>query len=454
MITKNQTYDVLIESSTPEGFGICRVDGRVVFVSAAMAGEQWTIQILKVTNSAVWAKGLHLIKRSVQRHNQDCPNPCGGCSLRHMSYEEELQVKETHVNNCLLHIGKQNSSVRMIHGSEQIDRYRNKAIFAVDLVDGKAAFGFYRPRSHTLVPVTDCLLQGKECLRAAGAVIDFMNQNGILPYNETSGRGVVRNIYWRESRCGDCVLCVVAARGLGNLTSKFTEELRQACPFLTGIVLNINKMRANTILAGDFYTLWGKPNVRESLCGNTFDISPQAFLQINPPQAERLYNKALEYATGTDGEGDPSDSLALELYCGAGTITLCLAKAFKQVIGAEIVPEAIENAKSNAAQNNIDNVSFICADAAEAASHLRSEQLMPDAIVVDPPRKGLAGTVVKDICDMHPKRIIYISCNPSTLARDLDLFSEKGYILEKAEAFDMFPRSAHVETVCLLTHKG
>lgn len=219
MLTKNQRAEVRIESCTPEGYGVCRLEGRAVFVASAMPGERWEILILKVTASAVWAKGLRLLEPSSCRCEPDCPNLCGGCTLRHMRYEEELRLKKEHVDDCLRRLGKQAVGTAVIHPSPLTERYRNKAIFAVDTVEGKPAFGFYRPRTHTLVPVRDCLLQSEECLRAARAVAAFMEQYEIPPYDEQSGKGTVRHIFWRESRHVDRVLCVVAARGFGGLTS-------------------------------------------------------------------------------------------------------------------------------------------------------------------------------------------------------------------------------------------
>ena len=373
MLTKNQRAEVRIESCTPEGYGVCRLEGRAVFVASAMSGERWEILILKVTASAVWAKGLRLLETSPCRCEPYCPNLCGGCTLRHMRYEEELRVKKEHVDDCLHRLGKQAVGTAVIHPSPLTERYRNKAIFAVDTVAGKPAFGFYRPRTHTLVPVRDCLLQSEKCLRAARAVVDFMELQGVPAYTELTGKGTVRHLFWRESRGGDAVLCIVAARGFGSLTSALTVFLREQCPFLTGIVLNINKTRGNTVLAGEFYTLWGRPTVKETLCGNEFEVAPQAFLQINPPQAEALYRKALEYATENSAGEPAGNTLALDLYCGAGTVSLCLAARFRKVIGAEIVPQAIENAKENAERNGIENAEFVCADAAEIADRLKRE---------------------------------------------------------------------------------
>ena len=439
MLKKNDRYTAEIENMTPDGYGICRIDGRAAFVSGAMEGEIWEILILKVTASVVWAKGVTLLQASEQRRKPDCPNPCGGCTLRHLSYDCETEVKRSYVESCLRRIGGIERETSCIHPSPEIERYRNKAIFAVDTVDDRTAFGFYRPRSHNLVPVKDCLLQSEECICAARAVTEFMNERGLSPYDEATGKGTVRHLFWRESRQGDRVLCIVTARGFGSATPLLIEWLRSQVPSLTGLVLCVNKRKGNTVLSGEFHTLWGNPDVRETLCGNVFEVALQAFLQINPPQAEALYARALALA----GTG----KLCLDLYCGAGTVTLALAHQFERVVGAEIVPEAVENARASAENNGVRNAEFVCADAAEVAEM----GLQPDVVVVDPPRKGLAESVIRDIARMEPDRVVYISCSPATLARDLKFFADEGYTVDIAEAFDMFPRTAHVETVVLLT---
>ena len=371
-------------------------------------------------------------------------NPCGGCVLRHIDYETELAVKREHVKDCLKRIGSIETESLEIHPSPCIQRYRNKAIFAVGTVDDQAVFGFFRPRSHDIIPVEDCLLQSERCLSAARAVTGFMNRNSIPAYDETTGKGTVRHIYFRESRCGDAILCIVSARGFGSRTQELTDYIRESCPDLTGIVLNINKNRGNTVLSGDFYTLWGSESVRETFCGYTFLISTRAFLQA-------IYRKATDLASGSDHQ--KSTGLALELYCGAGTVSLCLSAVFQRVIAAEIIPEAIENARYNAESNGVRNIDFICADAAEAANRIAEDGHRPDAVLVDPPRKGLSEKVILDIVRMQPERIVYISCNPATLARDLSIFSREHYSLESAESFDMFPRTRHIETVVLMSRK-
>ena len=447
-IKKNELYTVVIESYSSDAYGVCRINGRAVFVPGALVGESWEVKIVKVTSTTIYAKPLQRLDTSPQRILPNCSSYgiCGGCDTCHMSYAEELRFKLVKVNSALQRIGKQSVLAKEILGSEATKHYRNKAIFAVAQINGRPRYGFYRPRSHDLIPIETCFLQSALSDRAAAAVVDFMFQNKIEAYDEQTGRGHVRHVFCRNAVHGsDAVVCIVSARGFGTLTEELVSFLRIACPELSGIVLNINKSRGNTVLCGDFYTLWGSPNIHDSLCGVSFEISPQAFFQVNPSQAEKLYNLAVSYAL----KDDPG--LVLDLYCGAGTISLCLAKHAKKVIGAEIVPEAVENARANAQRNHIDNAEFICADAGQAAQELTRRGLCPETIVVDPPRKGLSETVIGAISDMHPQQVVYVSCNPATLARDVLRFEEKGYRMQEAVAVDMFPRTAHVETVVLMS---
>ena len=450
-LSKNQIHTVVIEGYTSEALGVCRIDGRAVFVPRAIPGELWEIRIVKVTATAVYARGERLLSPSPARTESLCPQfgRCGGCDTWHMSYEEELRFKLDRVNEALRRIGKQELQAGEILGSERIEGYRNKGIYAFAEQDGKAVFGFYQERSHRLIPLERCRIQAEWSARAASAVAGFMNAHGIRAFDETNGRGTVRHVFCRQAVQGsDAVVCVVSARGFGAQTTTLVGSLRAACPELTGIVLAINKAPGNTVLTGDFHTLWGRAEIEDTLCGFRFSISPQAFFQINPPQAEKLYRRALDYAALTPA------SLALDLYCGAGTISLCLAAQAGQVIGAEIVPEAIENARTNAERNAVENVEFLCADAGKAAQTLASRGLRPDVIVVDPPRKGMGEDAVRAVAQMTPERVVYVSCNPATLARDVLRFNEHGYALAAATAVDMFPRTEHVESVCLLTHTG
>ncbi len=449
-LKKNQIYTTEIESYSSEGFGVCRIDGRAVFVPKTIKGEKCKIKILKSTNTAVYARSEQLLSPSANRITPECPffGKCGGCDTMHMSYEEELRFKLDKVNSALKHIGRQSMEAETIIGSDSIYNYRNKGIFAVSEVNGRAAFGFYRERSHELIEINSCLIQKELSFRAAGAVVDFMNANKISAYNEETGKGTVRHVFCRQAvhECG-AVLCIVSNSGFGAKTQALVECLRECCPELTGIVLNVNKSRGNTVLSGDFYTLWGDSNICDSLCGVKFKIAPQAFFQINPPQAEKLYEKALDYAALSP------DSLAFDLYCGAGTISLCMAKKAGRVIAAEIIPEAVTNAGENAALNGMENAEFICADAGQAAKALAERGLKPQVVMVDPPRKGMFPEAIHAVSSMQPERIVYVSCNPSTLARDILRFNDCGYELKKVTAVDMFPRTAHVETVALLSKK-
>ena len=451
ILRKNQILRVTIDAYSSDAAGICHVDGLAVFVPGTIVGEEWEIRILKVQKSCAWAKGETLLRPSPARIDPACScyGKCGGCDCRHMRYEEELRFKLGKVNDALRRIGRQSVMASEIVGSEKIASYRNKGILAVGSIGGQAVSGFYRERSHQIITVGRCAIQDELTHRAAAALTGFMNQNGIAAYDEQAGTGIVRHVFCRRAwQTEDRLLCIVSRKGFGDRTNALADALRAACPELTGIVLNINKNEGNTVLAGDFYTLWGKGYIRDRLCGLFFDIAPQAFFQVNPPQAERLYGKALEYADLT------ADSLAFDLYCGAGTISLCLAREAGQVIGAEIVPEAIENAKANAALNGVQNAEFLCADAGEAARTLSERGLRPAVIVVDPPRKGMQEEALEAVASMSPQRIVYVSCEPSTLARDILRFNGYGYTLTAAEAYDLFPRTKHVETVVRLSRQG
>lgn len=447
-LRKNQIYTVTFDGYSSEALGVCHVDGRAVFVPRALVGEQAEIRIVKVAANAVYGRLERVIEPSPSRIEPHCPyyGRCGGCDTWHMSYDEELRFKLERVNAALKRIGGQDFTVTEILGSKKLCRYRNKAIFSVSDAHGKLSYGFYQERSHSLVPVDTCLIQSELSCRAAAAVTEFMALNSIPAYDEQSGKGVVRHVFCRQSHSrSEAVLCIVAARGFGGSTEKLVDFMRRRCPELTGIVLNINKTRGNTVLSGDFYTLWGSEKIVDTLCGSEFEIAPQAFFQINPPQTERLYEKALEYACGG------KMGLALDLYCGAGTISLCLARHFDSVVGAEVVPQAVENAIKNAERNNIKNARFICGDAGEAAAAFGAEGALPDVVVVDPPRKGMSESAIMAVASMQPPRIVYVSCNPATLARDIAIFAKMGYALTAATAVDMFPRTRHVETVALLT---
>ncbi len=444
-LRKNEVFTCEITGYTAQGAGVAHIHDRAVFVPETVAGETWEVKLVRVTASAVYGKGINLLSPAPARVTPACPlaGKCGGCAVQHLSYEEELRMKLDHVNDALHRIGKSPFTVDEIIGADDIYRYRNKGIAAVGTIDGHAAAGFYRARSHDILPVANCLLQSEASNHVNAAVVRWMEENGVSPYDEQTGKGAVRHLFTRTNRLGQVHLTIVSARGFGDKTAKLVKELPEACPELCGIVLCVNKSRGNSVLDGQFHLLWGSETISEQLCGHRFDISPQSFFQINPPQAERLYQKAVEYAA-------PNGGTVLDLYCGTGTISLCLAGRADRVIGAEIVPEAVENARKNARKNGLETVEFICADAGQAAQALADRGIRPDAVVVDPPRKGMYENTIAAIGEMSPGRLVYVSCDPATLARDVQRLGAFGYAVTAGCAVDMFPRTHHVETVILM----
>lgn len=449
-LKKNQVHIAEITGYSSTGAGVCRILGRAVFVDFALVGETWEILILKVSSSAIYGKGIKLLSPSPERREAACPifGKCGGCDLMHMSYDEELRLKLNRVNDAFARIAGLDFKVPEILGADEGKtlRYRNKAIYAVGHdKEGKAVTGFFQERSHSIVGATDCLIQTELSVRCAAALVKFMDEYGITPYDEATGKGQIRHIFTRCSlRFPQTVAVIVAAKGMHGKADELISALREKCPELTGIVLCINKTRGNTVLAGDFHTLWGSEFIEDELCGLRFQISPMSFYQVNPVQAEKLYKMVLSYAS-PDGAGT-----VLDLYCGTGTISLCLARGAKFVYGAEIVDSAVINARQNAVANGISNVEFMLGDAGEAAEILAKSGIKPNAVVVDPPRKGLSEEVIEAIVKMSPERVVYVSCDPATLARDLKIFVTRGYVPKCATAVDMFPKCAHVESIILL----
>ncbi len=442
---KNKIYPLEIEGYSSEGDGVARLDGMAVFVKGALKGELCQVMLLKVGKTAAWGKVEQVVRPSLERIKSDCPYfpKCGGCALRHMTYGEELQMKRIRVEDALRRIGGLDLTVDTIHGAEDPLRYRNKAQFPVSGKDG-VSVGFYRSRSHDVIDIESCLLQQPQADAVGRAVKQWMLEHKVAAYDELSHKGLVRHIYVRTNRKGESLVCILCNADHLPEEASLVSAICSAVPNTVGVILGINKEKTNVILGKEYRLLWGQDHLYDTLCGLTFKLSTPSFFQVNPAQTEVLYRKAAEFAGLTGQE------TVVDLYCGTGTISLVLAKQAKSVIGAEIVPSAIEDAKENALRNNLSNVEFICADAKEAAAELVRRNLKPDVISVDPPRKGMAQEVVQHIVSMEPQRIVYVSCDPATLARDLKRFNELGYRTEKAEAVDMFPRTHHVETVALL----
>jgi len=443
-LAKNQEHTVTIEGYGEGGMGVARIDGRVVFVHGALRGEKCRVLILKTLKSVAFAKVLEVLEPSSERITPDCPYfpRCGGCTYRNIRYEEELRLKKQRVQDNLSRIGGSDVTVEEILGARDTLRYRNKAQYPVSK-DG--AVGFYRARTHEVIECEHCLLVKPEADAAAEALREYMQSCRVAGYDEKTGRGLVRHLYIRSNAAGESLVCVLVNGDKLPKEDRLVTLLRDACPKCTGIVLGTNTKKGNVILGDRYRTLWGSDRLEDTLCGKTFRLSVPSFYQVNRVQAERLYAKAIEFAGLTGQE------TVLDLYCGAGTITLALSDHAKKVLGAEIVPEAIDDARENAARNGVKNTEFFCGDASDVAKKLARENLRPDVITVDPPRKGLAADVVESIAEMQPGRVVYVSCDSATMARDVKRLADLGYTAQRACAVDMFPRADHVETVCLLS---
>ena len=444
---KNASLTLEITGYTAEGMGVARWEGRVVFIPGTILGERWEVQLLKIKTNVAWGRAVRLLAPSPERVELDCPlaGRCGGCQYRHMTYEEELRAKRQRVQDALSRVGGVSLELPQVLGAETPLRYRNKVQFPVAQEKRGLAVGYYRARSHDVLDVDDCLLQPEAVTTLRRAFKGWMERYRVPAYDEGTCQGLIRHLYVRTNQAGEALCCVVANGTRLPHAPELVQSLRQAVPTLAGLVLNTNTKDTNVILGPNYRTIWGRDFLEEGLCGMTFRLSVPSFFQINRAQTERLYAQALEFAGLTGRE------TVLDLYCGIGTISLALAQRAGQVIGAEIVPEAVQDAQANAARNQVDNARFLCGDAGEAAFQLAAEGVRPQVICVDPPRKGLAPEVPEILASMAPDRIVYVSCDPATLARDVKRFGELGYPAVKARAVDLFPRTAHVETVVLLS---
>lgn len=444
-IKKNQILTLRTEGCGEGGAGIARYDGRVIFVRGALPGELCRALVLKVNKHVAYARAAELLEPSPHRVAPDCPYypRCGGCVFRHAAYGEELRVKKQRVQDALSRLGGSGVEVEDILGAAEPLRYRNKTIWPVSPA---GAVGFYRGRSHEVVDAERCLLVPAAAEAAAAALREWMAQYRVPGWDESSGTGLIRHLFTRHSAAGEALLCVVAAEARLPHEAELVAALRGACPSAAGVLLNVNPRRTNVVLGDAYRTLWGADRLEDTLCGLRLRLSVPSFYQVNHAQCERLYAKVAEFAALTGTE------TLLDLYCGAGTIGLSMAGRVRRLIGAEIVPEAVADARENAARNGVENAEFFLGDASAVSARLAAEGLRPDVIVVDPPRKGLAEDVIRAVAEMAPARVVYVSCDPATLGRDVKRFAALGYAASRACAVDMFPRADHVETVCLLTH--
>ena len=445
-LKENNVYTGTVEGYSSEGLGIVRLDGAVVFVPRTVRGEEIDLRITKVMKTCAAGEIVKIKKPSPERMKPECPyfGRCGGCDFQHMSYTEELRAKRQRVQDTLTRLGGTDLQVEEILGAKDPAHYRNKSQYPVG---AGGAIGFFQARSHQVVPIDRCLIQSEVSDKTAKAVGDWMKKYKISAYDERTGKGLIRHIYVRVNKKGESLCCVIANGKQLPREPELAAFVQAAAPRTVGVVLNTNTKKGNVILGDKYRTIWGQDFLMDTLCGLQFKLSVPSFYQVNRNQAEVLYGKALEFA-GLTGE-----ETVLDLYCGTGTITLCLAKQAKRAIGAEIVPPAIEDARENAARNGIENAEFFCGDAADIAAKLEAEGLRPDVITVDPPRKGLAPEVIASVAGMGPKRVVYVSCDPATLGRDVKIFRDLGYQPVRACAVDMFPGTRHVETVVLLSRE-
>lgn len=445
-LEKGSVYTAVIDGYSSEGLGIARVNGAVVFVPHAVRGEEVDLRITKVMKTSCAGEIVKIHNPSPERMEPECSyaGKCGGCAYRHLTYPEELWAKRQRVQDALTRIGGLELTVEEILGAKNPEHYRNKSQYPVG-ADG--SIGFFQARTHKVVPIRRCLIQTEAADRTAQAVGEWMRRYKISAYDETTGKGLVRHVCVRVNRKGESLCCVVVNGNKVPREPELAAYVTVAVPHTVGVLLNSNTRRGNVVLGDKYRTLFGRNYLMDTLCGLEFKLSMPSFYQVNRDQAEVLYGKALKFAGLTGNE------TVLDLYCGIGTITLCLAKAAKWVIGAEIVPPAIRDAKENALRNHIENAEFFCGDAADIAAKLESDGLRPDVVTVDPPRKGLAPEVIASVAAMGPEKVVYVSCDPATLGRDVKIFREFGYEAKRAAAVDMFPGTAHVETVVLLSRE-
>ncbi len=448
MLQKNQIIELNIDAISSEGSGVGKYEGMAVFVPHTAVGDRIIARILKAKKTYAFAKVEELLIASPDRITPECAvsKQCGGCVYCHISYEAELKAKEQRVKDAIERIGGIDTVINPIVGSDRESRYRNKAQIPVGFPkDGKVKMGFFASHSHRIVECEDCKLQPEEFLIAQNVLRNFIDEYKISVYNEETHKGLVRHLYLRKGEAtNELMICVVVnGSGIPN-ENKLVESFIAELPNTKTVIINSNKERTNVVLGKEYRTLYGEGFITDILCSLKFKLSPQSFYQVNREGAEKLYSIAKDYAELKD------DDMLLDMYCGTGTIGLSMAKTCGSLIGVEIVPEAIEDAKKNAERNGIDNARFICGDASVAADKLKSEGVTPDVIVLDPPRKGCQRELIETVAEMSPERVVYVSCDPATLARDLKIFYEMGYKTLEVTPVDMFPRTAHCESVAKL----
>lgn len=451
-LCKNQIVPLSIDALSSDGSGVGRWEGMAVFVPFTAVGDVLEARIVKVCKSHAFGIIAHIVTPGPARVEADCPafGKCGGCCYRHIRYEAELQAKRQVVADALRRIGGLTLPVREILPSPQAQRYRNKVQYPLFCApDGSVRAGFYAGRSHRPVPCADCLLQPELLNEIAQTVCRLLTRLRVPAYDEQTRRGFARHLYLRHAvTTGRVMVCLVAAGRRMPHAAEFCAALTAAHPEVESVILNVNTQPTNVITGAECITLYGPDTLSDTVCGVPVTLDPLSFYQVNTAGAERLYGAAAEFAAPRPA------GLLLDLYCGAGAIGLSMAHRCGRLIGVEIVPEAVENARQSARRMGVDHAEFLCADADAAARRLAAAGLRPDVIVLDPPRRGCGTPTLDAVLDMSPGRIVMISCNPATAARDVRYLSDRGYAAEAVQPVDLFPRTKHVETIVLLQREN
>ena len=446
MLKKNQVCPVTGERLDGQMNGVTHVDGQTVFMPELLPGERAEVRIVKAEKRFAFGRVERRLSDSPARRTPPCPyaRRCGGCAGLHMDYRETLEAKRQAVQDALRRIGGIDLEVPLPLGMDEPFHYRNKTALPVCEVDGVPRAGYFRPRSHDLVPIDTCLMAMPPADRVAGAVLDWMRAYAVPAYDERTGRGLVRHIITRTSRAGQTMVTIAAAKDDLPRSPELCAALT-AIPGVVSVCLTVNPRGDNVILGDSYRVLAGEPRLMDTLCGMTYSLSPLSFFQVNPVQTERLYETAIRFAGLRPGDR------AADVYCGAGTISLLAARAARSVTGIEIVPQAIEDARENARRNGVTNADFLCGAAEDVLPRLVRDGLRPDVILLDPPRKGAEPAVLNAIAEAAPGRVVYVSCDPATLARDLRLLTDAGYRAVSVQPVDMFCWTGHIESVVKLT---
>ncbi|MDM0497455.1 23S rRNA (uracil(1939)-C(5))-methyltransferase RlmD [Clostridium perfringens] len=455
MVEKNKEYIFDIISQGYEGEGIAKIDNKYpIFIEGALKGEKVKVRIVKVNKNFAYGKLMEVLEASEERVNPPCAiyKRCGGCKLQHASYKAQLDFKWDRVKDCVSKIGKLDSSiVKYPLGMENPWRYRNKVQLPIGLINGEVKIGFFAPRSHDIIDMESCLIQDEIGDKVVKLTREWIEKFNIRPYNvdgEYDEKGIVRHIMIRRGFTTNEVMIVLVTNG-EKLPHKeeFVDLMVKNIPGIKSVIQNINSKKTNVILGLESKTLWGEDTISDYIGDFIFNISPLSFFQVNPIQTKVLYGKALEYANLTGNEE------VFDAYCGTGTITLFLSQKAKKVYGVEIIPQAIDNAWINAKENKVENVEFFVGESEVVIPDLINKGVKADVVVVDPPRKGCDKKLLDAITNIDAKKIVYVSCDPSTLGRDLQVLEENGYKTLEVQPVDMFPNTAHIENVALLIKK-